>query len=168
MLTPAVMESAMPRSRAQREPLLSPAMAETVLEGFPVTLRWPVAWGDMDAFGHVNNVTYFRWFESVRIRYFDAVGWAAALGDRAVLPILGHTSCTYRAPLTFPDTVVLGARVEDLGEDRFTMRYRVVSERLGALVAEGEGRIVAFDYRAGGKAQLPVEVRAAIEALEAS
>ena len=121
----------------------------------------------MDAFGHVNNVTYFRWFESARIHYFERAGWAATVVGEGVLPILGHTACTYKAPLTFPDTVTLGARVVGVQDDRFTMRYRVVSERLGVVAAEGEARIVAFDYQAGRKAPLPTEVRAAIVALEA-
>ncbi|MCU0283960.1 MAG: acyl-CoA thioesterase [Candidatus Nanopelagicales bacterium] len=141
-------------------------MPEDLLAGFPVTLRWPVAWGDMDALGHVNNTTYFRWFESARIDYFARLGWDADLAAGGVGPILAQTSCTYRAPLTHPDEVVLGARVEDVGEDRFTMRYRVVSQRLGRVAAEGEARVVAFDYGAGRKAALPDTIRAAIAALE--
>ena len=141
-------------------------VSDGLLAGFPVTLRWPVAWGDMDALGHVNNTTYFRWFESVRIGYFARVGWAADLSSGGVGPILAQTSCTYRAPLVFPDEVVLAARVEDVGEDRFTMRYRVVSQRLGRVAADGEARVVSFDYGAGTKASLPEGVRAAIADLE--
>jgi acyl-CoA thioester hydrolase len=140
-------------------------MSDDPLAGFPVTLPWPVAWSDMDAFGHVNNAVYFRWFESVRIHYFERIGWRTG-ATGTVGPILASTSCAYRAPLTFPDTVVLGARVEEVLADRFTMRYRVMSERLGRVAAEGEGRVVAYDYAANAKAALPEPVRAAIEALE--
>lgn len=41
------------------------------LAGFPVRVDIPVAWGEMDAFGHVNNVVYFRYFESARIDSYD-------------------------------------------------------------------------------------------------
>jgi len=143
-------------------------MAEATMEGFPVVLRWPVAWGDMDAFGHVNNTSYFRWFESVRIEYFAALGWTSSLAEAGVGPILAHTACTYRLPLTYPDWVLLGARVDDLEVDRFTMRYQVVSERAGRVAAQGEGRIVAFDYASGRKAPLPETVRAAIGRLQGS
>lgn len=142
-------------------------MRAELLAGFPVTLPWPVAWGDMDAFQHVNNVTYFRWFETVRIAYFEAIGWTGPSGPSGVGPILARTSCVFRAPLTFPDRVILGARASDLTDDRFTMHYRVVSERLGKVAAEGEGTVVSFDYRAGVKAPLPPPVRASILALEA-
>ncbi|MEZ4453975.1 MAG: thioesterase family protein [Nannocystaceae bacterium] len=132
------------------------------LQGYPVIVRWPVAWGDMDAFAHVNNVVYFRWFESARIAYFAALEWAPG----GVGPILAHTACAFRAPLTYPDTVVIGARVDEVGDDRFTMRYRVVSERLDRIAAEGEGRVVSYDYSRGIKAPLPAAIRAAIERLE--
>ncbi len=49
-------------------------MTEERLEGFPVVVEIPVLWGDMDAFQHVNNVTYFRYFESARIAYFERIG----------------------------------------------------------------------------------------------
>lgn len=142
--------------------------APDLLEGFPLTLPWPVAWGDMDAFAHVNNVVYFRWFESARLAYFEAIGWTAAMAAGGVGPILARTSCAFRAPLTFPDTVTLAARAVDLGEDRFTMHYRVVSERLGVVAAEGEGRVISYDYRNARKAPLPPAIRAALIAFEGS
>ena len=45
------------------------------LADFPIIERIPVAWGDMDAFQHVNNVVYLKWFETARIAFFQAVGW---------------------------------------------------------------------------------------------
>lgn len=141
-------------------------MTDATMEGFPVALRWPIAWGDMDAYGHVNNAAYFRWFESVRICYFSAIGWIPTLAEAQVGPILAHTSCTYRTPLAYPDTVLLGATVGEVLGDRFTMRYQVVSERLGTVAAHGEGRVVAFDYGAGHKAPLPVDVVDAIRRLQ--
>jgi acyl-CoA thioester hydrolase len=139
-------------------------MTDDALADFPVTLRWPVAWADMDAFGHVNNTVYFRWFETVRIECLSHIGWASG-STGTVGPILAQTSCTFRAPVVHPDTVILGARIDDVAEDRFTMRYRVVSERLGRVAADGDGRVVAYDYAAGRKAALPEPVRAAILAL---
>ena len=45
--------------------------SDELLGDFPVCVREPVIWGDMDAFGHVNNIVYLRYFESARIAYFD-------------------------------------------------------------------------------------------------
>ncbi len=143
----------------------------TALAEFPVTLEIPVAWGDMDAFRHVNNTVYLRWFETVRIAYFDRVGWLAStqvgVEDLGVGPILARTSCVYRAPLAYPDTVWVGARSDPPETDRFTMHYCVVSQSLGVVAAQGDGRIISFDYKAGAKVPLPDNVRDAILALEA-
>lgn len=135
------------------------------MPGHPITLRVVVQWGDMDAYQHVNNTIYFRWFESARIELFRRVGWKGIQDATGVGPILAKTDCVFRKPITFPDTVLVGARVDDLQDDRFTMHYRVDSERLGPEAAFGSGRVIAFDYRAGTKAPLPAEVKAALAEL---
>jgi acyl-CoA thioester hydrolase len=128
----------------------------------PISVQRAVLWGDMDAFQHVNNTVFFRWFECARIAYFLAIGFVDGAGAG---PILAHTECRFRRPVAFPDTVVIKAGVTELGEDRFTMAYVVESEAAG-VVATGTGRIVCFDYGAGTKAPLPDAVRAALESLE--
>ncbi len=143
-------------------------------ESWPVVISIPVAWGEMDAFGHVNNVTYFRYFESARLAYFQAVGFLGTESTEnppgsaptGIGPILAHTECRFRIPLTWPDSLKVGARVVDVGTDRFTMAYAVFVEATGDLAAEGSGRLVSFDYQAGVKAPLPANVVARIRALE--
>jgi acyl-CoA thioester hydrolase len=136
---------------------------------FPVELALPVQWGEMDAMGHVNNAVYFRWFESARIVYFERLGWLAIQQESGNGPILHSTNARFRAPLTFPDTVTVGARVSDLQADRFTMEYEVRSGRLGgAVAASGTGLIVAYDYRSLAKAPLPREIASRILELEGS
>ncbi len=143
-------------------------------DSWPVTISVPVAWGEMDAFGHVNNVTYFRYFESARIAYFQAIDFLGAgpSGSKpgslpgGIGPILAHTECRFRMPLTWPASLKVAARVSELGPDRFTMDYAVFVEATGDLAAEGTGRLVSFDYQAGAKAPLPADVAARIRALE--
>ena len=139
---------------------------DELLRDFPVTIRIPVAWGEMDAFQHVNNVVYFRYFESARITYFDAIEIMNVMETTGVGPILAETRCRYRIPLTFPDTVTVGVRVSALAPQGFAMQYAVTSRRHGKLAAEGEGRIVTIDYNGGGKTDLPKVVRERILSLE--
>lgn len=139
---------------------------QDLLAGFPVVIEIPVAWGEMDAFQHVNNIVYLRYFESVRIVYFERLGFMDIMGQTGVGPILAETRCRYRKPLTYPDTLSVGARVSELGEDRFVIQHRVVSHKLGAVAAEGEGTLVAYNYREKRKSAIPDEVRRRIQELE--
>jgi acyl-CoA thioester hydrolase len=138
---------------------------DDLLEGFPVTIEIPVAWGEMDAFGHVNNIVYFRYFESVRMECFERLGMTARTRETAIGPILHSTRCRYRIPLTYPDTVTAGTRIDDVAVDRFTMAYRVVSARHARVAAEGDGLIVMFDYAKNVKATISDDLRLQLSGL---
>ncbi len=125
-----------------------------------MTVEVPVAWSDVDAMGHVNNVVYFRYFETARITCFAQLGWAPIEQAEDVGPILHSASCRFRIPLTYPDTVTVGARIGDVGEDRFVMHYRAVSQRHGAVAADGESVIVTFSYVNNTKARVSDDLRA--------
>ena len=137
-----------------------------LVEGYPVVIEVPVAWGEMDSLRHVNNIVYFRYFESARMAYFERVGFWEHMDETGVGPILANAQCRFRLPLTYPDTVSVGARAEELGADRFMMKYVVVNHRLAKAAAEGKGLIVSYDYRALAKAPLPEAVRRRIESFE--
>lgn len=139
-----------------------------LLETYPLVIEAPVAWGEMDSMRHVNNIVYFRYFESARIAYFERVGFLRHMGETGVGPILAETRCRFRLPLTYPDTVSVGARVEEPAADRFVMKYVVVSHARARVAAEGDGLVVSFDYRAGRKASLPAEIKERIREFEES
>lgn len=136
------------------------------LSGYPVVIEIPVAWGEMDSFQHVNNVVYFRYFENARIAYFERICYRDILEETGIGPILAATSCQFKFPITYPDTLWVGARVTSLAEDRFAMQYLAVSQQHQRRAAVGDGLVVAFDYRKSQKAPLPALWRARIEALQ--
>ena len=142
-------------------------MAENLLAGFPVVVEQAVAWGDMDAYQHVNNVVYFRYFENARLEYFRRLDWFAYEKETGVSPILASTQCRFRRALTYPDVIRIGARAVAVDADRFTIDYRLVSERLGTIAADGQAVVVTFDHGRGEKVPMPDELRKRIAALEA-
>jgi acyl-CoA thioester hydrolase len=142
-------------------------MTDYELGRWPVSLEIPVAWGDMDAFGHVNNSVFLRWFESARIAYFEETGLLERMERDRVGPILARTACDYRRAVAYPDQMRVEATVTRMGTSSLVMGYRAHSRRQGALAAEGEGVIVLFDYRSEQKVAIDPGLRAAIEALEA-
>jgi acyl-CoA thioester hydrolase len=139
---------------------------EALLAGFPVRVTVPVQWGDQDAFGHVNNTVYFRWMESARIAYGHRIGLFEPLAVQRIGPILASTSCDYRRPVNFPDTIHVGIRLTRIGRTGLAHELRIVSQEQQAVVAEGTATTVVFDYGANRPHPVPVEVRQAIAALE--
>ena len=132
---------------------------------FPVKLEQKVAWGEMDAFGHVNNANYLRWFESARIAYFEKIAMSRGAGDASPwVPILARATVDFRKPVTYPDTITVEATVTKFGNTSFTMAYRATSAALG-LVAEGEAIVVVLDG-SGQKRPLPDALKRAVEQLE--
>ena len=138
-----------------------------MLDHFPVIIQTHVAWGEMDSFQHVNNIVYFRYFESGRMAYFERINFSDPAQNEGIAPILAHTQCRFRKALTYPDTVSIATRVSEMKDDRFTMEVCVFSHRLQKIAAEGTAEIVVFNYRENKKALLPEEVRKSITALEA-
>lgn len=141
--------------------------AEALLRaGFPVVVEVPVVWAEMDYFRHVNHAVFFTYFENARIPYLQRIGFRELGEVRMVGPILQSAQARYRRPVTYPDTLVVGARTTELGEDRFTHEYRVVSRGMNDVAAVGGGVLVAYDYASGRKTALPADVRAALLELE--
>ncbi|HEX6649672.1 MAG TPA: thioesterase family protein [Pyrinomonadaceae bacterium] len=143
-------------------------MTDDPLKHCPVVIETPVAWGQMDAFRHLNNTAYFRFFESGRIAYFERLDLLEYMERTSVGPILAATNCRFKIPLTYPDTVSIGTRVPEIADDRFTMEYYVVSHKHQKVAAEGTGLIVCFDYKQNKKTAIPPELKHRIEQLEAS
>jgi acyl-CoA thioester hydrolase len=131
-----------------------------------VVIEIPVAWGEMDSFQHINNIVYFRYFESARILYSEKLGLHKLKDDTGIGPILGSTGCKYKFPLTYPDTVSVGAKITGIKEDRFSMKYVVVSRRHNRIAAEGDGVVVMYNYHERKKTAIPEVIRRRIAELE--
>jgi acyl-CoA thioester hydrolase len=139
---------------------------DNLVVGYPVVIEIPVQWGEMDAFQHVNNVVYFRYFENARIAYFEKLDVIEFMTRKGIGPILAATSCRFKTPLTYPDTVLVAAKVTTIEEDRFIMDYRAVSTKHQKVAAEADGVIVTFNYRENKKVSVPEKLRRLIMEIE--
>jgi acyl-CoA thioester hydrolase len=99
----------------------------------------PTRWMDNDVYRHVNNVTYYSWFDTVIARFLLGSG-AINLTDSPVVGVVVETLCRYHAPIAFPETVTAGLRVERLGTT--SIRYGVGIFREGEDTASADGHFV--------------------------
>lgn len=128
---------------------------------FVASIEVPVAWGDQDAFGHLNNVVYLRYFESARMHYLERIGVLQSHEQRGIGVILASTSCDFKKPVRWPARLTVRCGCTAIGTTSFSMAYEITDER-GDLVAAGTSVQVMYDYRAGAKVRVPDSVRAAI------
>ena len=132
------------------------------LAQYPVIHEQAVAWGDMDAFGHVNNVLYYRYIESARIRYLDALN----IFDEKIYTVVASNQCKYLKPVFYPDQLKISARIEELRNSAFRMHYLLWSEQQQALVAEAEAVIVCVDKTNMQKTLIPELVHQKLKEFE--
>ena len=143
------------------DPQIVSALAE-----FPVTVRLPIYWGDMDVFGHINSTVHLRWFEAARAAYALKIGLQIQTRDSGIGVVMASVTCNYRRQLTYPGEVMSGGRISRLTLSNMTMDYQVVDANTGLTAADGTSILVAYDFPADRPVSVPDNVRAAIERLE--
>jgi acyl-CoA thioester hydrolase len=136
------------------------------LAGFPLSIEIPVQWGDQDAFRHVNNTVYLRWFESSRIAHTQKLGLWELIETQGIGPILASTKIDYRRPLMFPETVRVGSKIVKVGRTSLTLEHRVVGLASKVIAAEGVAVVVLYDYKKAEPCPIPDAIRRAIEAIK--
>ena len=114
---------------------------------YPLIIDFDLRWGEMDAFNHINNVAYFRYFECARIAYFEQTQIMSDMRKQMIGPILAETQCQYRRPLTYPDRIKVGAVIDELHSYGFMQRYAIYSTEQDTIATQGYGRIVLLDYK---------------------
>jgi acyl-CoA thioester hydrolase len=140
-------------------------MYMTSLDDFNISIDIPIAWGDMDAFNHVNNTRFFRYFETARIKYFEKAGFIETMEKNSIGPILANISAKFIKPLFYPDTVTVGTRVTSIEPTQFIMEYIIESKSKG-IAAIGESKIVVYDYKSAERTTLPDTVRNKIKEID--
>jgi acyl-CoA thioester hydrolase len=141
-----------------------PTIASATRADYRSFLAIPTRWMDNDAYGHVNNVTYYSYFDTVVNEHLINVGGLDIVND----PIIGYvveTQCIYRKPLSFPEAIDAGMRVVKLGTS--SVIYEIGIFRRGDDDAAAMGRFVHVwvDRATQRSAPIPPKIRAALEPL---
>ena len=127
-------------------------------------------WSELDQLGHANNARYFTWFEEARMAYFDRVG-IPTNGLEGWGPILAQTECQFLAPVPWPSTLLIGAKVTRIGNSSLVMKYAAYRKDTGptqelSCVATGSGVIVLLKYTSNEKIRVSDEIRDQINSLD--
>jgi acyl-CoA thioester hydrolase len=132
------------------------------LSEYPHVQAIPTRWKDNDVYGHVNNVEYYSYFDTVINTYLIREG-ELDIHRGQVIGLCAESHCTFRAAVEFPDTIEAALRVGHLG--RTSVKYEIGLFRDGAPIAEGWFVHVFVDRDTRRPAEMPAPLRAALERL---
>ena len=117
-------------------------------DDFKVKVTIPVSWGDMDALGHVNNVNYLRYFDHARSQYFIESGCYSEFKQIGIQAVIKSINCQFISPIHFPETILVGARIEQIKDDGFIMEHFISTEEKG-LIAYCEIELALINITSG-------------------
>jgi acyl-CoA thioester hydrolase len=135
-------------------------------DGYRHFHRIATRWMDNDAYGHVNNVVYYSWFDTVVNAYLIRQGVLDVTGG-AVIGLVVETQCRYFSELAFPQPVDLALRVGRLGSSSVRYEIGVFAEDAPAASAQGHFVHVYVDRASRRPTPLPAPLRAALEKIQA-
>lgn len=118
----------------------------------------PVRWGDMDAYGHVNNTLYFRYFEEARFQWMLDKGLPLKSDTHPVVVTIG---CTFLRPIFHPEILRIDVYLSEQGRSSFMVKYKVFTlSQPETPAAEGYSKVVWVSATDGKSVPLPNVVRA--------
>ena len=119
----------------------------------------PVRWGDMDALGHVNNTVYFRYYETCRVSWFDALGAGMTQADDEGAVII-NASATFLKPIVYPANVIVKMYGGNPGNSSFDTRYEICdASDESVLYSTGEAKVIWMDQVANKSKTIPDSLR---------
>ncbi|MPW09454.1 acyl-CoA thioesterase [Paraburkholderia sp. CNPSo 3155] len=131
---------------------------------YPHFLSITTRWMDNDVYGHVNNVVYYSYFDTVVNEYLIRAG-VLDFEHGATIGLVVETQCNYFAPLVFPDRIDAGLRVARLGTSSVRYEVGLFRDDAAAPAAQGHFVHVYVDRATRRPVNLPAELRAALEPL---
>jgi acyl-CoA thioester hydrolase len=134
---------------------------------YPHVLAIPTRWMDNDVYGHVNNVQYYAYFDTVINQYLIRAG-GLDIHAGAVIGVCAESHCTYHAAIAFPDVVHAGLRVGTLGRSSARYEIGLFAGEADEPVATGWFVHVFVERDSRRPAEIPPSVRAALEAISAA
>ncbi|MFZ5618971.1 MAG: acyl-CoA thioesterase [Pseudomonadota bacterium] len=119
-------------------------------------------WADNDVYGHINNVAYYGYFDTIVNEYLIAAG-ALDIHEGAVIGLVVETGCKYFSPLAFPEKLEGGLRVAKIGNSSVRYEIAIFKERDEQPAAEGHFVHVYVDRKTRKPVSLPSLLRTSLQ-----
>ncbi|MBA2612594.1 MAG: acyl-CoA thioesterase [Bacteroidetes bacterium] len=133
--------------------------------GYNTHIILKIDWSELDLFGHVNNVAFFKYIQAARVNYCESIGLTSINEKNKLSFIVVSTNCTFKIPLQYPGSVKIYSKTEWIKNSSFQLAHLIVDDKEN-VVAESLDTVVVFDYDKKSKVNMSNELKKTIETLE--
>ncbi|TFD93658.1 thioesterase family protein [Jeotgalibacillus sp. R-1-5s-1] len=116
---------------------------------------------ETDALGHVNNTSYFIYFEEARVQFIASLGYSMNVEDWRF--IIASTKCEFKSQGYFDQKLKVESYISRIGTKSFQLEHRVTCAQTRTLIAEGTAVVVYFDFANQRSAAIPDDMRHELE-----
>jgi len=132
---------------------------------FPSKLNIRLDWSEMDMFGHINNVMFFKFMQASRVNYWEISKFHEDYLTKKIGPLLISSACQFRKSLFYPGNISVEARVDFIKNSSMGIHHRILNDK-NEIAAEAQDVIVLFDFKKNEKVTIPENIRQSIEELK--
>ena len=122
------------------------------------SLEIKIDWSELDLFGHVNNVMFFKYMQASRLHFCEKIGLTSLNEENKLSFMVASSHCDFKKPLYYPGTVTIVTTSVEFGNTSFVLQHTIVAQN-GETVAEGIDTLVLYDYGSGKKVTLCEELK---------
>ena len=96
---------------------------------FPIKTKLRIDWSEIDIFGHVNNVNYYKYIQAARVKYVEKLGMMKLYEDTKTGPTLASCKCDFKIPLFFPGEITIHSRVDFIKNTSFGISHKIMNDK---------------------------------------
>jgi len=123
-----------------------------------------IDWSEIDLFGHVNNLSIFKYIQAARVNYLEAIGLMPSISVNHIGPTLVSATCQFRKMLFYPGNVIVYSKVDLIKNSSFRIVHEITNDQ-NEIAAEAHDIIVLYNFDKNTKLNLPDEIKKKITEL---
>ncbi len=123
-----------------------------------ITLELRIDWSELDLYGHVNNVSFFKYLQSARVNFWEKTGINSLYENENIGPLLLSSKCEFKKPLYYPGNIHIHSKMDYIKNTSFCITHQIFNES-NQIAADAIDVMVLFDYTNNCKSIFPEDLK---------
>ena len=131
---------------------------------FPIKIELRIDWSEIDTFGHVNHLAYFKYIQTAKVNYMEKIGLMQLYNEMGIAPIIASCKCDFKHSLFYPGNITIQSKIDSIKTTSFRIIHQILDSE-GTIAALAEDIIVVIDTKNNIKMPIPETILAKIASL---